>query len=263
MKTIIPLYNEDEAYKYVEDQIKTRLNLNGSNTQAMYDELVKIIYETGSKFGKMKINEQTDDKLSPHTKALINERERLRRVDKPTKELKVELTELSKLIKREIRKDIKNFEEITTREIIEESGSTRMVKKALSRGVGIVNKLKDSNGVIRTGKDNELKIASHFYEQLYRSKDPQQNMVSNTQNTQSQERGAATPFPHIMSKEMEHTVNNMKINRAPGPAKIENKTLKQISAALNKPLTALFNNTTQQWKKGRVRNRRFQKYFQR
>jgi len=56
----------------------------------------------------------------------------------------VETTELRKVVKKEIRKDIKEYEEKATCEIIEECGSTTKLWKELNQGqrmlVNLVNR---------------------------------------------------------------------------------------------------------------------------
>jgi len=121
----------------------------------MYSELIRILREAGGKFGKMKEKEVTDDKISLSTKNLMRRREELRGRETLTTRWKVELSEVQKLMKREVRKDIK-----------ENSGSTRKLKRELSNGFQIINKLKDKECVMRWRSDNVIRVATEFYSEL-------------------------------------------------------------------------------------------------
>lgn len=62
-------------------------------------------------------------------------------INNPNKTLqgKVELSELKKLIKRGIRRDTRDFEEESANSILEESCSTKKIRKALSTDTSISN----------------------------------------------------------------------------------------------------------------------------
>ena len=139
----------------------------GRKTQDIYNTFEQVIKEAVSENGKRKMIAQTDDKLSSHTKAHMEKREALKKRTPLTLLQKVELTEIHKSIRKEVRKDILSYENEVTREIIEETWSARKVKKALARGFKVINKLKDEKGIIRYGKNEVLSIGTNYYKKLY------------------------------------------------------------------------------------------------
>jgi hypothetical protein len=54
--------------------------------------------------------------------------------------------------RKKIKQDIRKFEEEKTEEIIENSWSTRRVKREIQRERKIINRMKDEEGISRTGK---------------------------------------------------------------------------------------------------------------
>lgn len=59
---------------------------------------------------------------------------------------KVELTEIQKCISKEVRKNIRKFEEELTKEKIEKIWSIRKVRKIFASGFEVMNKLRDEKG---------------------------------------------------------------------------------------------------------------------
>ena len=141
----------------------------------------------------------------------------------------------------EVRRDIRNFEKEKTKEIMENSGSTRKLKKEMSRGRQVINKLKDKGGELQWGSDNVIRIATEFYSELYGNN--QNKVVSKKYLSQSLKRLEETelPLPPIMEREVEHELQKLKTGKAPGPDKLDSNTVKKLSIALVKPLTKIFN----------------------
>jgi hypothetical protein len=69
-------------------------------------------------YGEEKNRIKTEDKISAHTKNHIEKRETLRKTGKGSKREKIELCELQNLIKKQIRRDIYEFEENKVKEVI-------------------------------------------------------------------------------------------------------------------------------------------------
>lgn len=104
----------------------------GEHTQIMYNNLCKAIFNTPVIAGKKKHITTTDDKLSNYTKFLIEKRAALKRiVEKSTKE-KIELIEINKLIKREIRMDVRICDEKVIERTLIETGSIKKAKRAIN-----------------------------------------------------------------------------------------------------------------------------------
>lgn len=180
---------------------------------------------------------KTNDKLTSKTKNLIKERNALRaKFPKSTKE-KIQIVELNKLTRKEIRNTIKNYNNKIATEIIEGTWSTKKAKKALSTGKPLLVKLKkEQNGKLIFNRVELVELAADFYAKLY-SKEPNETNNTNIPLSQEQE----LPIPPILPEETRQELKNLKIGKISGPDKIENETLKNLRKALVEPLTKLFN----------------------
>ena len=92
---------------------------------------------------------------------------------------KIELSEICKLVKREIRKDCRAYEEKKVCEIIEEFWSTRKMWRDLNRGKIMISELVDEEGKIITGREKIPEETIRFYKELYKTK-----TKNNTDNEQ-------------------------------------------------------------------------------
>lgn len=241
LKRIFPLYEVENANEFITKEWRRKEGGEKRDGQKMYRDLMDIIKEGSERFGKAKEKESTDDKITVKTKEMMRKREELRGIEIKTPKEKIELSEIQKLIKREIRKDIRNFEKEKTKEIIESEGSIRMLRKEWSNGNSIINKLKDKEGVIRWGGNNVLRIATDFYSKLYESEQNLGTKVSQLKQKLQELEETELQFPPIMEREVEHAIQNLKINKAPGPDKVDNNTVKKLVKSLKKPLTEVYN----------------------
>lgn len=83
----------------------------------------------------------TGDKISVHTKELLNKRTRLKAKQPKFLNGNMEITELNKLIRKEMRKDLNKCDKETVRKASEENWSTKKEKKELSRGKSLLLKM--------------------------------------------------------------------------------------------------------------------------
>lgn len=90
--------------------------------------------------------ETTNDKLTCKTKELIERREQMRKEKDPSPQQKNETAEIKKIVKKEIKKDCRNYAERIVKEIIEETGSTRKMKRELPRGTKLLTGMKNKEG---------------------------------------------------------------------------------------------------------------------
>lgn len=104
-----------------------------------------------------------------------------------------------------------------------------------------------------------MNIATAFYTKLY-TKQPQSNTPSEiTPKIATSPDKNVLPFPPIMEDEVDSILSKLKTNKTPGPDKIENSTLKQLSGALKTPLTNIYNaimktgNTPSEWNASEIR----------
>ncbi len=116
------------------------------DNQESYNQLENKIGETIEKFGHKKREEKTGDKSREETLEIIQKKHKpMTKTCKSNRE-KVEIRELQKLVRRKVREDIRRYDESKIVNIIEDIWSTRKVKKELSVGRTMINKIKDKNG---------------------------------------------------------------------------------------------------------------------
>ncbi len=119
-KWTIPIYKLEDARQSIERTLNQYLgSVQHHEVQKLNDKIVKILWLTINKFECKKSKENIDDKLTLETKQLIEKRERLRGKVNLTPLQRKELAKLKKLVRKEIRKDCKEFDAQKTTEIIE------------------------------------------------------------------------------------------------------------------------------------------------
>jgi len=164
---IIPESRKREAMDHIRQRLESGGDRDNITMQEYYSEIVKVMKEAVEKYGKLKGEITTNDKISRETKDIISRREVLRRKSTKTGRDIVELAELRKTIKREVRRDIKKYDEEVTCEIIERYGSTKRLWKELKKEQDMVTNLKSKEGKSETDTKRMIMVASEFYEKLY------------------------------------------------------------------------------------------------
>ncbi len=150
---------------------------------------------------------------------------------------KIEVTELKKLVKKEIRKDIMAYEEEKITEIIEETWSTKKIRKELCQGQRMITELQNKGGAKVINRKKIISEATEFYRNLY--KNTSEYTEKSHKWTSKQETETEEPFPPILKSEVEYVLNSAKTGKASGPNKIENETLKTFADVLMNPLTII------------------------
>lgn len=117
-----------------------RNNITAENQQEWYNKIEKAILKPRQKFGKEREEIKTDDKFSESTKKVINERNEMRfKIQRNVRE-KIKIAELNKIVRRKIRKDLKQWEDGRIQEIIEKNGSTRRMRNELCEGHQLITR---------------------------------------------------------------------------------------------------------------------------
>lgn len=88
---------------------------------------------------------------------------------------KIDIAELNKLVKREIENDCRAYVEKLVNEIIEESWSTRRLKREMSKGTKLMTGIEDTNGKIVTGRGKIIQVITEFFTELYDDKEDMQD----------------------------------------------------------------------------------------
>ena len=256
-KYIIPVHKLEEAEKFIKENlnVKLRSEIDGSknmDVQELYDVITDTCKMTVQKYGSYKKEPNTDDKLTKETKILIEKREKLRELKIMNRNQKIELAEIRKLARREMRKDCKKYEEVLTKEIIEETWSTRKLRKELNKGTKLITELIDDKGKIITGRDKIIKETTRFYEKLYEDKKENQNKESKhmceIMKYIKQHEKSTEPVPKIIKSEIKNIIKSLKIEKASGPDFMENEFIKLFLDELLSPLEILFNKTLEKEK---------------
>ena len=151
-----------------DSQFNVPEKLTPEKSQNCYDIFVEIMEKVQIKFGKKKDEIKTEDKLSNKTKGLILRREELRRKPRKKHREKIELVELYKLTKKEIRNDIKAYNHQKIKDIIEDNGSTKKMRRDLKEERRFMANLKDNKGKMRVNRDEIVEVVTKFYEDLYK-----------------------------------------------------------------------------------------------
>ncbi len=134
---------------------------------------------------------------------------------------KIEIRELQKLVRRKVREDIRRYDERKIVNIIEDSWSTRKVKKELNQGRTMINKMKDKNGKLVKDREGILQMVTEFHEDLHGGK----AILKMEESKEKYEKNIET-IPHILNKEVEKVIDNLKNNKATGPDNVENEKLR-------------------------------------
>lgn len=254
-KVVIPVYKVSEAKEYMKKEFEKAIKSGGQKgVQEKYDNLVMIIKETERKFGEEKKECRTDDKISRNTKDLIERRGRMGKIRKMTPVQKVEWAELRKLIRKEIRKDCKLYEERRVIEIIEETWSTKKVWRELTVSRKVTVGLKDKGGKMITNRESLLNEATDFYKKLYAKSDTEPERG----RTEDQLEEESDIFPPILKEEIEYGIKSLKKGKAPGLDKIDNETIKTFAAELIDPLESILTDIVEeetiprQWKESEI-----------
>lgn len=238
---VIPTSKTEEAIEYVRQKLEEEGAKENIGMQEYYNIIEEYLNRVVDKFGKIKDQITTDDKITKATKSLIVKREKLRRKKNKSGKDIVELGELRKVIKREIRKDIRTYEEELTCEIIEKSGSTKKLWKELSQGQRMMTNLRHQSGKLETDREKMIMVATEFYEKLYgRDKEKEEKVMEYRDERENNEE-EEEEVPEILEWEVEEEIKRLKLGKAPGPDRIDNKIIKDFKKALIRPLTRIFN----------------------
>lgn len=245
-KTLLlnPVYRQD--YK---NEVSKKCNIltwddcnNTNNVQHLYDELVNIINTPI----KSQINKLPHGKLSDHTKALIATREELKRIKNKNIGQRIEYAEIRKLVRKEIRNDIKESNNKKAEEIINTSGSTKKLLKEITIERNNWITYVTHNDTKHYNRAEIVNKASEFYKNIFRCTDIQiPTLIERTDEPE---------IPNILSSEILQIINSLKNNKCPGSDKITYEQIKLNGDVLLPLLSTLFNkilyteHIPEQWK---------------
>ncbi|WP_265430092.1 RNA-directed DNA polymerase, partial [Klebsiella pneumoniae] len=191
------------------------------------DNLTTVITESAAAVGTAASRKH--GKLTQKTKQLIAKRKNM----KVSSTLdQIELAELSKLINRCKRNDIRAHNMAIIKETLEVGGSLKATKRKLKIGKDRMYALKDEQGNITHNMEEILEVAQRFYTKLY---------ASDFRQGETNERtDLACDVPLVTKEEVKNALKSMKRGKAAGDDGITVDLLKEGGDIVLEKLTVLF-----------------------
>ncbi|CAG4937562.1 unnamed protein product [Colias eurytheme] len=199
--------------------------------QEQYEKLINIL-KTETK----KINVNNKRAISDETKQLLEERRQLLQ-KKENKNYRHKISELSKKINQNIKKDRRTKRNITLKNYIEKTGGVRKAIKELNYKKHWMLKTKTTKDSYTNKRIEILEEATNYYRNLYQSKN--KNKIINKINNSVTD---SEPIPKILVKETIRAINTQKMDKTPGADQITNELLKSTTSVIAPILTDIFNN---------------------
>ena len=219
----------DEAKGYIDERLKKiEEKANEYSVQEMYNNFEETIAEAVEKFSVRKKAVETDDKLKRTTKETIQKRNEIEERENKTLREKLELLLLRKKAKKEIKTDIREYEENRIVEILKESGSTKKFRKEMMEGTSLLIYIKDNEGRRVHDRKGITQVATEFYRELYKEE------VGAKNQERERKKGNEESIPNIMGSEVQHAIKLLKKEKTPGPDKVTNEILKGFEPQIKK-----------------------------
>ncbi|CAB3252101.1 unnamed protein product [Arctia plantaginis] len=204
----------------------------------------KIIENKLREQARIQINKSLKSHHSEKTLKLIEDRRNLK-MEKDKKENQKEINNLSKQIRKSMRKDRKYRRIQTLENHIGRTGGTRKALKELrEQGKEWIPKLTDKN-MSSTSRRKIQNIATNYYRLLYKEHSANQPKIqlpdresNSTQNCMMED---AEVIPEILVSEVEKSIKSQKMEKASGPDEITNELMRGTIKDLSPILTKLFN----------------------
>lgn len=215
--------------KQVEEELMNMdEDLSEWNILEIYNKLANILskYNNGKmRFGKGK------DILSEKTKQIMENRAKLLETSPKTAEIRRVITQLSKELRTNMRKDRKDHRLRTLENLIEKTGGTKKAMKLLQGKEQWIPKLKNSFGKDKTKRPDIISTATDYYSDLYSKKS----------STEQIELPDSDKVPSIMQSEVEKAISTQKRDKALGPDNISNEAILETKEIITPLLTKIFN----------------------
>lgn len=240
------LTNNNKMYQISENSDTT----NSRTTESLH-EIVTSDAETMIKYRRLqnKLKEMIISKprskeryLSKKTLELLAERKTLIS-NKGDQEKRQKITNLSKEIKENMRRDRKKKRNRVLEENIKLTGGTKKAMKQLNEhGKEWILKLKQHESYL-TNRFSIQKLATEYYRLLY--SDRFDSRLATIPEVNEAKENKADEVPEILTSEVIKAIKSQKLEKAPGPDKIPNEMLKGTLEEISPVLTKLFNEILQ------------------
>lgn len=181
-------------------------------------------------------------KISDGTKQLLEKRRQV----KQNKNMNLaEWAELNKLIRKEMRKDIRNYNTKIINDTIENNKGPKTFKKQINIGKKEMTSLKDRTGRIITNRESILEEIEKYYTDMYTSR-VEPNEEQKEESKKTIQNVGSEDIPEITEEEIMLALKTIKNNKAAGPDGILPEMLKEGGPNLHTELRQLFNRCLEQ-----------------
>lgn len=170
-------YIQKTHFTVINDPIKTKNFKEGLNTinllndeltmQQKYDKLIRNVTEAASVF---KSKSSKPEIITTATKAVITERENLRKIQSQSTEISLKYKAKRKEANRLIKRDVRIHQVKLLEQAIDDNKSTKNIKNGICKNKNWIPKLRDEKGIMRTSQSEIIEIATKFYQELFSSK---------------------------------------------------------------------------------------------
>ena len=208
----IDLQNRYAALEEQQDNSNNSISLND-----MINNITEPLIGAGKKW---KSSTKRNSKFSEETKNFMEKRRNLK--TPTTAKEKIEATELSKLIRKKQRNDLRKHKATTIQRVIEQGKSFKMAKRQLNRGRLQFTSVLEEDGTLTTDRERIVERSREFYDKLYSS-------------TRQEPPEAKKAW------EVKSAVKQSKKGKAPGPDSITIDLIDAAGDIINDKLATLFN----------------------
>ncbi|CAH2096381.1 unnamed protein product [Euphydryas editha] len=221
------------------------------SSQTVYDILEKCILES-LKMDKKVEKSKANTILTEETLNLIKQRHQLQILKPKNSEQRRSLSSIYKKTNKNIRKDYNMYRSKIIEKHLIKSRSCKRAYRELRTYASWISSLTE-NSTSTTSRDNILKIATKFYENLYDQKSTCDHVGPQSFYTQKE---STTIVWH--EREIAQEIKKLKPEKSPGPDGIPNEAIKLGTTILTPIITMLFNKITEeqrvpeQWTKSNI-----------
>lgn len=191
-----------------------------------YNKFIQILKEA-----TRKTNTEDNRAISKQTQELLQERKNLIK----GKEDKYKISEISKKINEQIRKDRKIKRDNTMKKHIEKTGGIKKAIKELTEKKDWMPKVKTDKNNYTCKRPEILELATDYYKKLYKSNKSGRAQINELESV------GTNITPTILTEETMKAINSQKIDKTPGSDQITNELLKSVASTIAPILTELFN----------------------
>ena len=232
--------------KYIEENMDN-INWESEDSDEINKQIIELLnvaereIEEKSKKSTVKVNKKEECVNEKEgCKELYKRRRKILEMTKIRKKEKMELNQISKLIKIKRREYGMRKEEKMIEEILEENMAIKQIRKKLMLGNRWTSYLTEKNNVRVYDRKGINEVATRFYKKLYDDKIDEE-MDTCIKDKKKQKGKVSYNEPQITKEELNSVINNLKNRRAPGMDRIRNEQIKYTGEKFKCRLLGFFN----------------------